>query len=124
MNIYKDNNITPKTKCAICGELAKDIFKQCGRSAIEDGSYSEKLDGWACYPCRESEESRPQGTIIIYDPNKGTATKYTIMEHEDTLETIDINNPEDIENLQFRGFDDYEKSPIQFEYHHTDAWRG
>jgi hypothetical protein len=124
MNIYKDNNIPPKTKCAVCGELARDIFKQYGKSAIEEGSYSEKLDGWVCYPCRESEESSPQGTIIIYDPNKGTVTKYTVMEHEDLSETVDINDPEELENLNFECPEDTEDSPIQFEYHHTDAWRG
>jgi len=124
MNIYKDSNITSKTKCAICGELARNILKQYGESAIEDGSYSEKLNGWICYPCRESEEDRPQGTVIIYNPLEGTAIKYVIMEHEDTGETVDVNDPEDLENLKFECFDDYVKSPIQFTYHHTDAWRG
>jgi len=125
MNIYKDSNITPKTKCAICGELAKDIFKQYGKSAIEESNFYNKIDGWVCCPCRESEEDRPQGTVIIYDPNTRTATKYLVMAHEDTSETIDsINDPEDLENLQFEYGEDTEGSPIQFVYTHTDAWRG
>jgi hypothetical protein len=47
------------------------------------------------------------------------------MAHEDISDTIDnINDPEDLENLQFEYGEDIEGSPIQFEYHHTDAWRG
>jgi len=124
MNIYKDSNITPKTKCAICGEQAKDIFKQYGRSAIEEGNYYNKINGWVCCPCREAEEDRPQGTVIIYDPTEKKATKYTVMTHEDMSEQVDVHDTEDIENLQFEYGEDIEGSPIQFEYHHTDAWRG
>lgn len=124
-NIFKENGITPKTKCGICGELAKDILKQYGENAIRDGIYSEKLNEWMCFPCRESEESTPQGTIVIYDPNNQTATKYTIMAHEDISETINIpKDPDTLENLEFGCDVDYEQCPIQFEYKHTDAWRG
>jgi hypothetical protein len=105
-------------------EILQSLKKEYGDYAIIDSTFSEKLDGWVCFPCRESEESTPKGTVIIYNPKEGIVTKYTIMTHEDIGETVNINDPENLDDLQFECFDDYEDSPIQFVYHHTDAWRG
>ena len=121
---YSDYGITARTKCASCEMTAREIRKEYDDYAITDGSYSEKLEGWICFPCRESAESHPQGTVIVYKPNEGIAEKYVVMEHEDTVFTSNpIENPEDLEKLEFEDID-YGKSPIQFGYHRTDPWRG
>jgi hypothetical protein len=121
---YKDNGITANEKCKLCGDKAKDIRKQYDDYAIIDGSFSEKLEGWICFPCRESEESRPQGTVLIFDPSERTVTRYVVMAHEDESGTTNIEDPSELENVNVETDDFDETSPIQFVYKHTDAWRG
>jgi len=119
---YSDHGITANTKCASCEEKAKDIRKQYDDYAIIDSSYSEKLEGWICFPCRESNDSHPNGTVIIYKPNEGIAEKYVVMDHED-MYFVCKDITEDLEDLRFDLWDS-SKSPIQFSYHRTDGWRG
>lgn len=120
---YQNQGITANTKCVSCEETAKSIRKQFGDTAIEDGCFSEKLEGWVCFPCRESMESTPLGTVIIFKPREKTATKYEVMEHEDLFGQTEVNEPSDLENLSIE-ICDYDASPIQFTYVRTDTWRG
>jgi len=120
---YADYGITPTTKCAICKETAKDIRKQYDDNAIEDSTFSEKLNGWVCFPCRESSDSMPQGTILIFNPQNRTIEKYIIMEHEDVYGILENVTIEDLEDLHIETYD-YERCPIEFAYVRTDGWRG
>lgn len=113
---YSDYNITPSTKCVSCGETARELRKQYGDNIFDDSQFSEKLDGWICFPCRESFESMCNGTVIIYNPKENLAEKYVVMEHEDEVFSADINDIEKLENPKFDCLD-YAKSPIQFEWH-------
>jgi hypothetical protein len=120
---YKDHGISANTKCVGCEETAKNIRKQYGDCAIEDGSFSSKLGGWVCYPCAESMESEPQGTVIVFRPRERTATKYEVMENEDLCGETELNDPSELENLNIE-MCDYGESPIQFVYVRTGGWRG
>jgi len=120
---YKNYGISANTKCAGCEETAKNIRKQYGDSAIEDGSFSSKLGGWICFPCVESMESEPLGTVIVFRPREGTATKYEVMQNEDLCGETRMNEASELEKLQIE-MCDYDESPIQFTYIRTDAWRG
>jgi len=121
--IYSDYGITPTTKCVSCKEIARAIHKEYGDSAIEGGSFSNKLDGWICYPCVESFEEHIHGTVLIYNPQNKTIEKYVVMEHEDNYGIEKNVTIEDLKDLQI-DVCDYEQCPIQFGYHSTDAWRG
>lgn len=122
---YADNGITTKTKCVSCEMTAREIRKEHDNYAIEDSYYSEKLDGWLCFPCRESMQSYPQGTVIIYYPQEARIEKYVVYEHEDQKYSIEeVYDVDQIENLENWEYDDDEGSPIHFSYHRTDGWRG
>ena len=121
---YSDYNITPTTKCAICEETAREIRKQYGDDIFMDSTFSEKLDGaWICFPCRESTQCTPQGTILIFNPQNRTVEKYIIMEHEDVYGIKNNVTLDELEDLHIDIYDN-EQCPIQFSYHKTDAWRG
>jgi hypothetical protein len=118
---YKINR---NTRCKICEERVGDIRKEYGDSAVEEGIFSEKLDGWVCGPCIEADET--QGTVLVYKPQEGLVEKYKVMDHGDHVVQATV---EDEEDLLEPDFDYYEeefevRSPIQFEWHHTDPWRG
>lgn len=100
---------------------AREIRKEHG-NIFDDSTFSEKLGGWLCFPCRESMEYHPQGTVIIVNPTTRQANKYIIMEHEDMEFFKDIDSSDDLDDNWNLG--DYEESPIQFEYVRTDGWRG
>jgi hypothetical protein len=120
---YKSHGISANTKCVSCEERARDIRKQYGDSAIEDGSFSSKLGGWVCFPCAESMESEPLGTVIVFTPREQTATKYEVMQNEDLCGEMEVNDPSDLESLNIE-MCDYGESPIQFAYVGTGGWRG
>jgi len=119
---YSDYGITPNTKCVSCEDTAKAIRKESGDYAIEDSTFSEKQDGWLCFPCRESSESYPHGTVIVFKPQENLAEKHIVMDHEDLYGSTTVDGT-DLEELQIQVCD-CEESPIQFGYHKTDAWRG
>ena len=111
---YSDYGITPTTKCAICGVTARELRKEYGDDILDDSTYSEKLGGWICFPCRESFDSMAQGTVLIYKPQEQKVDKYIIKDYIDELLTA--QNVEDLEDLQFDYYE-YEQCPIQFEWH-------
>lgn len=123
MTIFSENNIKPSTKCVICGETAKNILRNGKDYYITDSTFSEKLQGWICFPCRESEELIPLGTVLIFKPKEKTVEKYTVMTHEDIYGETEVSNPSKLEDLHFEDYD-YVESPIQFSYHKIDGWRG
>jgi len=120
---YRENGITANTKCVSCKESAKNIRQQYGDHAIQDGSFSNKLGGWVCFPCLESMESEPLGTVIIFNPKARTATKYEVMAHEDYSGETKVEDPSHLDSLNIE-LCDYDESPIQFVYVRTDGWRG
>lgn len=105
-----------KHTCISCNEEFDDEEDQ-------DARYSEKLDGWVCFPCVESNESMPNGTVVVYDPHTAEIRKYTVMDHEDLAFYAEYDGSLDLTNEHFC-IDDYETCPIQFVYHSTDGWRG
>lgn len=123
LQFFKDNGITPDTECKICGEKAKDIYEEYDRYSIEDGTFSNKLEGWVCFPCRESAESTPNGTVLIFKPSENIVEKYIITDTEDFYGQKEIYDSSEIENVQVECYD-YEESPINLVWHSTDAWRG
>lgn len=119
----------PFTKCGSCEDYAIDVLRQYDENAIEDAGYyskGEKDGKFICFPCRESADSYPMGAVILYDPEEGTVTKYTVGEYED----LRWSGPEGLtsDELELSGdefeLDDCEESPIQFGYHRSDGWRG
>lgn len=121
MGIYKENGITAQTKCKECGETAKQIHERY-KYAIEDGGFSEKKDGWVCGVCRESDD--PKGTVLVFSPANGTVEKYVVKDiDEDDYGQTRIESPDEVDNREIEVYDS-EKSPIDFVYVHTDAWRG
>ena len=122
-DFYEQNGTTTDTKCKLCNEAAADIRKEYRDNAITDGRYAEKLKGWVCYPCQESAESEPQGTIIIYKPQEGTAEKWDIRAIDDLRWITGQLIEDDLENIDFEP-EDNGTAPLGFEYHSTDAWRG
>jgi len=121
---YQENGVTPNTKCILCEETAKKIRKEYGDYAIVDGCWSEKLEGWVCGPCRESSDYDPKGTVIVYIPREKKVEKWIVKDYEDELYVAKIESPEDLEEPEFDFEDAYYVCPIQFEWHHTDPWRG
>lgn len=126
MNIYEQVNIHQFTKCVDCGERAWEIAKQYDDYSIEDSSFSSKLGGWICFPCKESNEEYMHGTVIIFDPQEQKIWNWRVMGHEDMYGVERYNgslNLEEYPDLHPYDYDD-EGSPIQFKYVRTDAWRG
>jgi len=121
---YSDFGISPKTKCALCGASAREIRKEFGDYAVEDGEWSEKLDGWVCAPCAESCRIHPNGTVVIYYPKEYKVEKWVVTDYVDELFVAEVEGEEDLEDLAFDFEDDYYTCPIQFKWHRTDPWRG
>jgi hypothetical protein len=118
---YKINR---NVRCKICEERVSDIRKEYGDYAVEAGIFSGKLDGWVCGPCVEAEETDPRGTVLVYKPQEGLVERYRVMTHTDYMEQATVEDEEDLLEPHFDGLEPDVMSPIQFEWHRTDPWRG
>jgi len=123
---FEEYGVDPFKECAGCGDRWIDIYREYGESAVTDGTYSEKKGGYICLGCREVDEYYPCGTVVIYDPEAQTATKYVVGEyndekwegpHELTADNLGLSS-EDFELVEL------ETSPIQFKWRRIDGWRG
>lgn len=123
IEFFKRSNTKPFVECASCDEYMIDIYRQYNGDSIEDGFHSDKVDGFVCYPCRESDEQYGN-TVVIFDPSAPSITKYIVYSYSDMMWS-GPDNPtvEDLDETEFTPYDE-ERSPIQFKYVRTDGWRG
>lgn len=119
MIVVEEYWVDPETVCVVCGEKA---WEKYGRYVVESGFWSEKLGGWVCGVCREFDEVEPQGVVLIYRPKDKVVEKWVVTYSFDEYFIAEVEG-DDLEDLEF----DYcgeGISPIQFEWHPTDPWRG
>ena len=125
---FSNNGCSPFDKCKGCDELLIDIYRdgEDGRYHIEEGYYSDKVDGFVCGACREGDADPGKGIVTLFKPSEKSVTKYYVGHYSDELWSGPYPVEDDeLDDLRFEpeGTDD-EGCPIDFTYHSMDGWRG
>lgn len=119
---FSNNGCSPFDKCKGCDELLIDIYRAniCdnGRYHIEEGYYSDKVDGFVCGMCREGDHEPGKGTVVLYNPAEKNVTKYFVGHYSDELWCTDWPvDIEDLENINFEPEGESEDCPIDFSWY-------